>query len=354
MNVPKPKGLKIEYFNEEEVQEEEPVTTVDVEFVDSEVIEPEENPAQPEAVDAEDDLNEYVYNERVGTLELINYLPRVPKAVLRGERDFTPEEWVIAQEDLNRGFRPIHEAYIQKYQVPDDFSKFRTQEDLSRDITKVSPGMVGKWVKVTTGDRPRYFPAIGLIKDDFGFTQYAVAIYRNLMRYTCKRRYIADENGLINWEGIDRDATPPPIKDPSLSEENPDYALCSLYWEKLADQHQDWCDRVAWLTEYKQARSLREQEPEVINFSSEADRELYRQMSQFAARVELAKRAALKHAGLEFDDLNRQVVNLGRQKGAEGWANSMEAYAGAFNQGEPQPLEEESDIWDEQPADSDD
>lgn len=351
--MPRKKGLQIEYADDVGASEfsleddrapaSEPVDPI----IEVEAIEEEE---ELEAVTVEvvdesvpEDLNDYVYHERVGTLDLINYLPRIPKAVLAGERDFTEKEWAIASEDLARGFRPIEKHYSAKYQVPENAACFRTQEDLSRDIAKVSPGLIGKWVKVTTRDTPRRFPE-GLLKDDFGFTQYAVAIYRNLMRYTCTRRFIANENGLIDWDNIDRDGVPPPLKNPELSEDNPDYALSSFYWEKLQEQWEDYRDRMAWLTEYKQARTLREQEPEVMDFGNE-DRELGQQLSQFAARVELGKQLALEYLDKELGDLTKQAVHRAKQSGAKARTEAIEAFAESFNQGDPQPLEEEEDLW---------
>lgn len=345
---PRQKGIKIEYFNEEADGEqaemvEEPTTTVEAEFVEVADSNPplqEEAESPPEY----DDLDDYVFEERVGTLELINYLPRIPKAVLRGERDFTPKEWAIAQEDYSRGYRPLEEKYRIQYQVPDEASKFRVQEDLSREIAKVSPGLVGKWVKATTSENPRRFPTV-MLKDSFGFTQYAVAIYRNLMRYTCTRRFIPNEDGVIEWDSINRDDPLPPIKNPELSEDNPDYALSSTYWQKLAEQWLDYCDRMAWIAEYKNARSLREQEPEVINLGNESDRQLAQEMSQFAAKTELMKQAALQYLSSELEDLNRKAAKVAKQAGAKGRADALEAYAEGFNQGEPQIPEEEADLW---------
>jgi hypothetical protein len=352
LNVPKPRRQKIEYFDEDDNQDVPTIEAEAIEVESVEINEPDETEYLVGSEEQEDDLDNYVYHERVGVLELINYLPRVPKAVLNGDRDFTPQEWVIAQEDFSRGFRPIDPRYIIKYQVPDDASRFRTKEDLSRDTTKVSPGMVSKWVKATT-DEPRKFP-LGLLQDNFGFTQYAVAIYRNLMRYTCTHRFLAtkivvtdsgEELLVINWDSINRDTVPPPIKNPELSEKNPDYALSSTYWQKLSEQYQDWCDRMEWLTEYKKAQSLRAQEPEVIEFATETDRELHQQMSQFATKVELSKQAALLYLGDELEDLNRQAVKLARKAAAKGKADALEAYADSFKQGEPEPLEEEQDLW---------
>jgi len=288
----------------------------------------------------------YIFETRVGTLELINYLPRVPREVFEGERDFTPEEWAIASEDYNRGFRPIEERYLIQYQVPEDTSQFRTQEDLSRCCIKLSSRMVGKWVKATMSDSPQKFPP-RLLKDDFGFTQYAVAIYRNLMQYTCTRRFKADEStGFINWDNIDRDTVPPPIKDPELSEDNPDYAMSSLYWERLSKEWNDYCELMGWLEEYKQLMSLRGQQPEVMDFGgSESDRILAHQISQFAAKVELAKQAALQYLDQELDDMNKKAVTQAKSKGAQGRAMAVDAYAEAFSQGDSQPSPDEEDLW---------
>lgn len=335
MLMSKSKGLKIEYFNEDEDEQETD------EFVINKVIEVEE--VEVEVVEntttPNDDLDDYIYQERVGVLELINYLPRIPKEVLNGERDFAHEEWVVTSSDFDKGFRPIESAYLEKYQVPDDTYLYRTQEDLSRNIVKLSPGMVAKWVKTTTGGKP-LFPK-NLLKDDFGFTQYAVAVYRNLMQYTCTRRFTCD------WDEIDRDTNPPPIKNPELSEENPDYAMSSFYWESLEAQYQDYCDRMEWITEYKRSRSLREQKPEFIDISQE-EAKYYQDISDSLKRFELAKQAVIEFTRRSLHDMNEQRVKMARQIAASGDAAVMEAYAETLGKhSEPLPLEEEADLWSE-------
>jgi len=350
-------ALKIEYGDkpfdegEEGVQSEPEPELENLEeearSVQAEVLSPEEEinypPNEPSRSSEEED-NTYVFDTRVGKLELINYLPRVPREVLDGERDFTEEEWALASEDYNRGFRPIEKRYLIKYQVPDDASRFRTQEDLSRYCIKMSPGMIGRWVKATTNESAQRFPR-HLLKDDYGFTQYAVAVYRNLMNYTCTRRFKADANGFIDWEKIDRDAEVSPIKDPELSEANPSHALNSSYWEKLQEQWDDYCNLMAWIEEYKQFLSLRSQQPEVMDFDGQGDRVLAQQMSQFAAKVELTKQAALQYLDQELDDLNKKAVTKAKVKAAKGRADALDAYAETFNQRDPQPVPEEEDLW---------
>lgn len=352
------KRVVIEYFKEEEEEfdnEEAETVNTKAKTVNAEVVEEVEEVTTQKVVAEEtpaeekpryDDLEDYVFHfdDRDETLELINYLPRVPKPVLKGERDFTAKEWEIAQEDYNRGFRPIEDKYVEEYQVPNEGSKFRVPEHLSKEICKVSTAMVRRWLNAIDS----LFPP-ELLKDDFGFTKYTVAILRNLMRYTCTRVFIPtipdkdEKNTLIDWDNLNRDDSP--IKNPEVSKDNPLYVLSSVYWEKLAQQWEDYCDRMDFLTEYKKAQSLREQEPEVINLGNDSEREFLKNLSHFAAQVEIGKQAFLKYLGLELDGLNRQAYILGAQKGAEGRAGSIGAYAEAFNQSEPPPLEEEEDIW---------
>jgi hypothetical protein len=342
------KRIQIQYTDDPLDEEENPPPVEAVEeaiAVEAETLPTQEDtdqtPDEPIRTTSEHEPNtDYIFKTRVGTLELINYLPRVPGEVIQGERDFTPDEWAIASEDFNRGFRPIEERYLTNYQVPDDSSQFRTQEDLSRNIIKLSSRMVSKWVKTTMSATKPRFPE-RLLKDDFGFTQYAVAVYRNLMQYTCTRRFTAP------WDSIDRDSVPSPIKDPNLSEENPDYALSSIYWEKLADQWQDYRELMSWLEEYKKLLSLKGQEPEVMDFEGESDRVLATQLSQFAAKVELAKQAALQYLDQELEDMNLHAVKKAKSKGAKGRAMAVDAYAEAFSQGDSQAPPEEEDLWSE-------
>ena len=228
---------------------------------------------------------------------------------------------------------------MEKYQVPDDTYLYRTQEDLSRNIIKLSVGMVAKWIKGTLGSKA-LFPK-NLLKDDFGFTQYAVAVYRNLMQYTCTRRFTC------NWDEIERDTSPPPIKNPELSEENPDYAMTSLYWERLEDQYHDYCDRMEWIAEYKRSRSLREQKPEFIDISQQEAR-YYQDISDSLKRAELAKQASMEFMRRMLSDMNEQQAKMARQMAAAGQAAAIEAYAETIEKhSEPAPLEEEADLWSE-------
>lgn len=332
------KKMKIEYSFDEEDEGEPSEAIVEqgeaVNEVIAELIEEVEAPSF-----SLDDLNDYVYHERVGTLDLINYLPRVPFEVLEGKRDFTGEEWAIASSDFDKGFRPIDPSYLIKYQVPENALVFRTQEDMSKNVIKLSTGMVRKWVARIEGSAP-CFPA-GLIRDNFGFTQYAVAVLRSLMQYTCTRRFT------VEWEKIDRDAATSPIKDPSLSEENPDYALCSFYWEKLAIQYRDYQKRMDWISEYKRSRSLKETPPEFI----EVEREEYRvhqALSEAKRRIELAKKGFEFYVVKQVDDMIASTEIVVRERAALGNAKLIEAAAETVSDSQELINEDEADLWNQE------
>jgi hypothetical protein len=268
----------------------------------------------------------------------------VPQQVLVGDRDFTDEEWRDCLEDYQRGFALLSPADWEKFQVPDEPIVYRTREKLSRNCVKVSASMVGKWV--TTNTSRKIYPK-GYLEDDFGFTPQAVAVFRNMMRYTCTRRFkVNPDTNQVDWEALDRDKKP--ITDPGTSEENPDYVLCSLYWQKAEEMWLDYCDRLDWIEDYRKRRSI-----ESIPFEGEhvAEFEDVRQelRSDFKVRGELAEHQVKQALVQKFNALTQELVEIAADKGIEANARAKEAFAQGFQLGDATPsVEEENDLWSEE------
>lgn len=276
---------------------------------------------------------------RVGSVDLIDYLPRVPQDVREGFRDFTDKEWSLCLEDYQRGFAPMTGQDWEKYQVPEEPAIYRTREKLSRNCVKVSAGLVGKWVQAKTNKSRPFYPD-GYLQDEFGFTPQAVAVFRNMMRYTCKRRFKTNEQGVIEWDKLERDLSP--IKDPLYSEENPDYVLCSLYWQKVEQMWLDYCDLMDWISEYRQRISIE------TSFQGEElpNRESNDARSEFRAREELAKHQIRQYWAYQLNALKEEMVEMARDTAMETVAEGYEAAAEVFKGAQPAPVEEQ-DLWSE-------
>jgi|GEM_PF-3300637 hypothetical protein len=315
---------------------EEPIVAIEEDdsvHVDSEVVE--------EDYVIETEVNSSKSETRVGDVEIINYLPRVPWDVRGGFRDFTDKEWAIALEDFKRGYAPLPQEDWEKYQIPEEPIAYRTREKLSANCLKVSAGMVGKWVQGNTNKHRQMYPN-GYLQDEFGFTPQAVAVFRNMMRYTCKRRFKANEQGVIEWSRLDRDTSP--MKDPEYSEENPDYILCSLYWEKREEMWLDYLDLMDWIEDYRKRQSLSQSsfQPEMPQvWGDNAAR------SEARAREELAKQEIVLFWGRQLDHLKDQIVEMARDKAQEALAEGFEAISEVVKNAEPEVPTEGDDFWSE-------
>lgn len=328
--------LEAEYEDLEEHEEE-----VEIEF------DPE--PYYEEELQGYFGDEEATIKHEFGTLELVNYLPRVPLAVYYGQRDFTSEEWKEACEDFQKGHRPL-EAYRQKYfsNVPEDslLESLKTIKGLAGNAFKVSPSQLAKWLKRTTeGENICVDP--NLIKSGEVFKLFSVVFYRNMMRFTCQKRFIK------TWAEIDWSDTTKLSKHPD-NEDNPESVLSSHYWEAIEAQYQQYKDLQAWFIEHKNNRALVKTTEVVIGEYVETT-EMQSNLRLAESALIQAKQSILAQLAEESQRIIQEAAEMGaktRKSAAEVFASQVQSQPQTEEvkpESEEQDTEEdtEEDLWSE-------
>lgn len=333
--------LDTEYEDLEEQEQENEELELELEF-------------EPEQYYEKEELQGYFGDDEVttehelGTLELVNYLPRIPLAVYYSQRDFTAEEWKEACEDFQRGHRPL-EAYREKYfgNVLEEslLESLKTIKGLATNAFKVSPSQFTKWLKRTTeGEVLCVDP--NLIKSGEVFKPFSVFFYRNMMRYTCQKRFSKP------WDEINWHDTTKLSKHPD-NEDNPESVLSSHYWKAVEAQYEQYQDLQAWFIEQKNNRALVKTTEVVIGEYVETN-QMQSDLRLAEAALIQAKQSLLTQLAEESQRIIQEAAEMGaktRKSAAEVFASQVQSQPQIEEvnpQIEEQDAEEaEDDLWNE-------
>ena len=204
------------------------------------------------------------------------------------------------EEDFKAGFRKLREHEHQALGIPKNRDLYRTREDASKNVFKISAARVGEHIKELMTFK---FPP-GYLWDSYGLTPEGVAEIKTKILNTARTTYPSDD-----WSKYKRGD----IKKVGIA--NHRYPLRVRYWEEVAkrsQEYQSWAE-----TQIPEGQP----EPEVCEaewiFDSEPAEERDERHSKLRSQIELVGQATYQQFDKYFDSLKDKLLKLAEDKGIE-------------------------------------
>jgi len=211
-------------------------------------------------------------------------------------RDLIPD----TEDDFLVGFRKLREHEYYSLGIPKNRDLYRTREDASRNVFKLSAARVGEHIKELMTFK---FPA-NYLWDSYGLTPEGVAEIKVKILNTARTVYPSDD-----WNQYRRGD----IKKVGVA--NPRYSFRVRYWEEIAKrsgEYQSWIE-----TQIPEGH----QEPETCEaewvFDSEPAEERDERHSKLRSQIELVGQSTYQQFDRYFDSLKEKLLKLAEDKGIE-------------------------------------
>ncbi len=211
-------------------------------------------------------------------------------------RDLIPD----TEEDFQAGFRRLRDHEYQSLGIQKDRSLYRTREDASKNVFKISAARVGQHLTEMMAFKhpPNYF------WDSYGMTPECVAELKKKIENTARTVFPDSE-----WSKYKRGD----LK--KVGVENPRYKLRVKYWEELAKRSQEY---EAWLLS-RQPEG--DEQPEACEaewvFDNEPAEEREERHSKLRSQIELVGQQTYQIFNDYFDSLKDRLIKLADDKAIE-------------------------------------
>jgi hypothetical protein len=222
------------------------------------------------------------------------------EAETEGERVVLRNLIPDTEEDFKLGFRQLREHEYQTLGIPKNRDLYRTREDASKNLFKISASRVGEHIKELMTFK---FPP-GYLWDSYGLTPEGAAEIKVKILNTARTTYPSDD-----WSKYKRGD----IKTCGVA--NHRYPLRVRYWEEVAKRSQEY---IAWVeTQIPEGIP----EPEACEaewvFDSEPVEEREERHSKLRSRIELVGQQTYQQIDRYFDSLKEKLLLLAEDKGIE-------------------------------------
>lgn len=230
-----------------------------------------------------------------------------------------------SDEDMEAGFRKLRKEEFTLWQIPGDRSLYRTREDASRNIFKITAGRVGEHLTELMAFKfpPKY------LWDSYGMTPECVAELLEKIEYTARtiiplEKLPSAKRGDIKTLGIP----------------NPKYSQRLEYWEEVAKRSAEYRAWVEQESSDSDEPAAEVYEGEWVFQEPPGERE--ERQSKLRSQIEIAGQAVYQEFENYFNRLKNKLVKLADDKGLEARIAVDQRFSTvALN---PEKLDEDEDL----------